>query len=144
MTPAPLSAADAPALAALHAAAFPPAEAWGADAIALMLGLEGGFGFGLADQGFVLARAVAGEAEILTLAVAPPARRRGLAAILLRAAMMEAQYRDAEVMFLEVSDRNTAARGLYAGAGFAQVGRRRRYYADGSDALVLSRRLCAA
>jgi ribosomal-protein-alanine N-acetyltransferase len=144
MTPAPLSATEAPDLAALHAAAFPPAEAWGADAIALMLGLEGGFGFGLAGQGFVLARAVAGEAEILTLAVAPAARRQGVAALLLRAAMMEAQRRDAEAMFLEVSDRNTAARGLYARAGFAQVGQRRRYYADGSDALVLSRRLCAA
>jgi ribosomal-protein-alanine N-acetyltransferase len=144
MTPAPLSATEAPDLAALHAAAFPPAEAWGADAIALMLGLEGGFGFGLAGQGFVLARAVAGEAEILTLAVAPAARRQGVAALLLRAAMMEAQRRDAEAMFLEVSDRNTAARGLYARAGFAQVGLRRRYYSDGSDALVLSRRLCAA
>ena len=144
MMPVPLSAGDAPALAALHAAAFPPAEAWGADAISLMLGLEGAYGFGLDGQGFILARAVAGEAEILTLAVAPEARRRGVAGALLRAAMMEAQYRDALVMFLEVSAANTAARGLYSHAGFAQVGLRRRYYADGSDALVLSRPLSAA
>jgi ribosomal-protein-alanine N-acetyltransferase len=144
MTPAPLSARDAPALAALHAAAFPPAEAWGADAIALMLGLQGGFGFGLDGQGFILARAVAGEAEILTLAVTPAARRQGIAGALLGAAMVEAQYRDATVMFLEVSDNNTAARGLYGQAGFRQIGLRRRYYADGSDALVLSRPLSAA
>ncbi|MBO1073256.1 ribosomal protein S18-alanine N-acetyltransferase [Roseomonas marmotae] len=142
--PEPLGEADAPALAALHASAFPPAEAWGADAIALMLGLEGAFGFGLAGQGFILARAVAGEAEVLTLAVAPAARRRGLAAALLLAAIDEARLRDAEVMFLEVSDSNTAARALYERAGFAQVGLRRRYYADGSDALVLSRCLSAA
>jgi ribosomal-protein-alanine N-acetyltransferase len=144
MTPVPLSVGQAPALAVLHAAAFPPSEAWGADAIALMLGLEGGFGLGLEGRGFILARAVAGEAEILTLAVVPEARRQGVAGALLRAAMMEAQYREAEVMFLEVSATNTAARGLYGQAGFAQVGLRRHYYADGSDALVLSRRLSAA
>jgi ribosomal-protein-alanine N-acetyltransferase len=44
-------------------------------------------------------------------------------------------------MFLEVSERNAAARALYAAAGFAEVGRRRRYYADGADALVLRRDL---
>lgn len=144
MTPAPLSAAEAPALAALHAGAFPPEEAWGADAIGLMLGLEGGFGLGLPGQGFLLARAVAGEAEVLTLAVAPAARRRGVAAALLRTALAEAEARQAAVMFLEVSEHNTAARALYAAAGFNEVGRRRRYYTDGSDALVLSRSLGAA
>ena len=45
--------------------------------------------------------------------------------------------RGAATMFLEVSTRNEAARTLYARAGFTEVGRRARYYADGSDALVL-------
>jgi ribosomal-protein-alanine N-acetyltransferase len=143
-SPAPLGPADAAALALLHASAFPAAEAWGADAIGLMLGLEGGFGLGLAGQGFVLARAVAGEAEVLTLAVAPNARRQGVATGLLRAAMAVAAARQASVMFLEVAESNGAARQLYMAAGFAEVGRRRRYYSDGSDALVLSRRLGAA
>jgi ribosomal-protein-alanine N-acetyltransferase len=44
-------------------------------------------------------------------------------------------------MFLEVSEANGAARALYAAAGFEEAGRRRRYYADGSDALVLRRAL---
>jgi ribosomal-protein-alanine N-acetyltransferase len=44
-------------------------------------------------------------------------------------------------LFLEVSTRNPAARGLYQQSGFQQVGRRRAYYADGSDALVLSKDL---
>jgi ribosomal-protein-alanine N-acetyltransferase len=44
-------------------------------------------------------------------------------------------------MFLEVAEANAAARALYAAAGFAEVGRRRRYYADGGDALVLRRGL---
>lgn len=127
-------------MAALHAAAFPPVDAWGPDALELMLGLDGGFGFLLPGRGFVLARAVAGEAEILTLAVAPEARRQGAGAALLRAAMAEAWARQAEQLFLEVSARNEAARALYAAAGFEAVGRRRHYYTDGADALVLSRR----
>jgi len=144
VTPALLGPADAAALAVLHAGAFPAAEAWGPDAIALMLGLDGGFGLGLAGQGFVLARAVAGEAEVLTLAVAPAARRRGVATALLQAAMRQAAARQAEVMFLEVAESNAAAQALYMAAGFAEVGRRRHYYSDGTDALVLSRRLGAA
>ncbi|MGG5810841.1 GNAT family N-acetyltransferase [Falsiroseomonas sp. CW058] len=131
--------ADAPALAALHALAFPPAERWGAEAIGLMLGMPGAFGLHLPGLGFVLARVAADEAEILTLAVAPSARRQGHGAALLAGAMAGAAARGAAAMFLEVSDRNTPARALYAAAGFATAGRRRRYYADGSDALVLRR-----
>ena len=66
---------EAAVLAALHARAFAPEERWGEAAIRLMLGLEGSFGLlggpAEAPLGFVLARAVAGEAEVLTLAVEP-------------------------------------------------------------------------
>ncbi|MFC7475415.1 GNAT family N-acetyltransferase [Dankookia sp. GCM10030260] len=137
MTLAAAAPADAAALAALHAAAFPPAEAWGVDAIALMLGLPGAYGIWSAGQGFVLARAAGGEAEILTLAVLPAARRQGVGAALLAAALAAAVVRGAAAMFLEVAAGNAAALGLYRGFGFVEVGRRRRYYADGSDALVL-------
>lgn len=134
---------DAAALAALHAAAFPPAEAWGPDALRLMLEMPGAFAL-RAAEGFVLARAVAGEAEILTLAVAPPARRQGLGRALVLAAATGAALRGAEALFLEVSEANAPARALYAALGCAEVGRRRRYYADGSDALVLRLDLRAA
>ncbi len=133
--------ADAGALAALHAAAFPPAEAWGRDAIALMLALPGTFGLHRPGEGFVLARVAAEEAEILTLAVAPGVRRRGTGAALLAAALAQATARGAQEMFLEVSEANGPARALYARAGFTEAGRRRRYYPDGSDALVLRRAL---
>jgi ribosomal-protein-alanine N-acetyltransferase len=132
---------DAPALAALHALAFPPAEAWGPDAMRLMLEMPGAFGLWRPAEGLVLARAATGEAEILTLAVAPAARRRGLGAGLLAAAMQGAILRGAAEMFLEVAAGNAAALALYAAAGFAEVGRRRRYYASGEDALVLRRAL---
>ncbi|WP_043361115.1 GNAT family N-acetyltransferase [Belnapia sp. F-4-1] len=132
---------DAPALAALHALAFPPAEAWGPDAMRLMLEMPGAFGLWYPAEGLVLARAAAGEAEILTLAVAPAARCRGLGAALLGAALQGAVLRGAAEMFLEVAAGNEAALALYAAAGFAGVGRRRRYYANGEDALVLRRSL---
>lgn len=138
---APVTSDEAAALAALHAAAFPPEEAWGPDAIALMLGMPGAFGLCCPGQGFVLARAAGGEAEILTLAVIPAARRRGVGAALLAAALAGAAARGAAAMFLEVAAGNDAARGLYAGLGFAEVGRRRGYYTDGADALVLRRDL---
>jgi ribosomal-protein-alanine N-acetyltransferase len=69
-------------------------------------------------------------------------------AALLDAAMTEAAARGVAAIFLEVSVGNEAARKLYARAGFTEVGRRARYYADGADALVLrsplSRRDAAA
>jgi [ribosomal protein S18]-alanine N-acetyltransferase len=136
-------AADAPTLAALHAAAFPPAQAWGRDSIALMLSMPGAFGLWRDGAGLVLARMAAGEAEILTFGVVPAARRRGHGAALLREALAAARARGAAAMFLEVAAGNTPALALYAREGFAEVGRRRRYYADGADALVLRRDLDA-
>ncbi|MBO0713017.1 MAG: hypothetical protein J2P47_17235, partial [Acetobacteraceae bacterium] len=53
------------------------------------------------------------------------------------AAMAEAARRGAGAMFLEVAVTNGRAQRLYQRAGFAETGRRRRYYADGSDALIL-------
>lgn len=135
--------ADAPALAALHAAAFPPGEAWGRDTIALLLALPGAFGLWREGAGLLLARMAADEAEILTVGVAPEARRRGHGAALLRDAVAAARLKGAGAMFLEVAANNTAGLALYARGGFAEVGRRRRYYTDGMDALVLRRDFAA-
>ncbi|MBE2277446.1 MAG: GNAT family N-acetyltransferase [Rhodobacteraceae bacterium] len=97
------------------------------------------------DAGFLLGRAVAGEAELLTLAVAPEARRRGLGRRLVGRFLYQARLRSAETAFLEVSAENAAALGLYDSAGFRLSGRRRGYYATSEgrriDALVLSRTL---
>jgi len=84
-----------------------------------------------------MGRVAAGEAEVLTLAVHPAARRAGFGAALMRALMAEAARRGGSELFLEVSAGNAAARALYAGLGASVAGRRRRYYPDGSDALVL-------
>jgi [ribosomal protein S18]-alanine N-acetyltransferase len=126
------SASTAP-LAALHAACFE--RAWDAATLSGMLETPGTFAFVHGD-GFVLTRAVADEAEILTLAVRPQARGKGLGRALLQKAINKARDVGAETMFLEVGADNPQALALYAGMGFAKVGARKGYY-DGRDALVL-------
>eukprot|EP01037_Dinobryon_pediforme_P006708 gene6708-6779_t len=120
----------------MHAASFPAGQRWGADAMALQLGLPGAFGFLAGPDGFVIARVAADEAEILTLAVVPASRRAGLATVLLQAANARARKDGATAMLLEVSESNEAARALYTRLGFTQVGRRRGYYGTGKDALL--------
>lgn len=131
----------APLMSALHAAAFPPGERWGAAAMALQLALPGAYGWVKEEAGFVLARVAADEAEILTLAVVPGEQRRGHGRALLDAAMHSARSAGAAAMFLEVADGNEAAVGLYRSAGFVAVGLRPRYYPDGRAACVLRRDL---
>ena len=70
--------------------------------------------------------------------MAPAVRRLGIATALLRGAQAEIAARGGKAVFLEVSVGNLAAQALYRGFGFVEVGRRQRYYADSSDALVLS------
>lgn len=133
----PATSAYATVMAAIHHAAFPIGERWGADAIGLQLGLPGAFGFIDARGGFILARSVADEAEILTLAVDPAAQRSGIGRALIMQAMEAAGSRKVVAMFLEVAQTNDKAQALYTACGFSEVGRRRRYYAHGVDALLL-------
>lgn len=124
-------------MAAIHAAAFPVGARWSKDAIALQLGLVGAFGLIDGAGAFVLARVAADEAEILTLATLPEARRQGLARGLLQAALDKSGARGARAMLLEVGEENLAARALYRGARFIEVGRRADYYGPGRAALIL-------
>jgi ribosomal-protein-alanine N-acetyltransferase len=77
-------------------------------------------------------------AQILTVGVLPPARRRGIGRLLIRELVAEARRRRASEVLLEVREDNEAARRLYAGEGFAVLGRRRGYYEQGRvDAVVM-------
>jgi ribosomal-protein-alanine N-acetyltransferase len=128
-------------LAVLHAEAFAPADRWGARAIALMLGLPGHVALLATTEeeplGFAMGRVAADEAEVLTIAVRPVAQRGGMGRMLMEALAREVSRRGAAALFLEVAETNAAARRLYAALGAAPVGRRRAYYPDGGDALVL-------
>ncbi|MDP3854667.1 GNAT family N-acetyltransferase [Phenylobacterium sp.] len=125
---------EADALAGVHGRAF--SGGWAASEIAGLLDGPGGFALLIEEAeplAFILCRAVAGEAEILTLAVDPAARRRGLALALVEAATGAARMAGAQTLFLEVAHDNAAARGLYAKAGFQEVGLRRGYYDRGPN-----------
>lgn len=134
------------ALAALHAACFTVPRPWTVAEFAELLARADTF---LLQEpaGFLLGRALAGEAELLTLAVASEARRQGTGARLVAQFLAEAAARGADSAFLEVAEDNMAARALYARAGFAPAGRRRGYYRhkDGTttDALVMTSALGA-
>lgn len=101
--------------------------------------VEGGALLGFAEY-----RVVADEAELCELAVAPDARRRGCGRALVEHVAADAAARGARALFLEVRADNRPARALYAAAGFAPVGARRGYYADGVDAALYRRALDAS
>jgi [ribosomal protein S18]-alanine N-acetyltransferase len=132
------------ALATLHHAAFTTPRPWSEAEIA---GLMQGAGvFCLGDtRGFVMGRAIAGEAEVLTLAVAPDHRRQGVARGLMQAFAAHALQASAETAFLEVAADNVAAIALYLSLGYTQAGRRKGYFETpaGSriDALVMAKPL---
>jgi ribosomal-protein-alanine N-acetyltransferase len=124
---------DVETLAQLHAFCFP--DPWHATAIRELFAGPGVFAF-VSAGGFVLARAVSDEAEILTLAVTPAARRQGIGRALVQAAAAYALGLGARSLFLEVATGNDPALRLYTGLGFTAAGRRKAYYGT-EDAHVL-------
>ena len=141
MTIRPACEADVQALVAVHAQSFEH-EVWDASAMVGLLATPGTFA--LIDEnlsGFIMVRVACDESEILTLAVTPAARRRGVARRLVCDSADRATQAGAASMFLEVNSRNNPAIALYKGLGFQEVGVRKAYYAGPhgmrEDALVL-------
>jgi ribosomal-protein-alanine N-acetyltransferase len=88
--------------------------------------------------GYAIAHHAADEAEILNVAVAPTARRRGVGRSLIRALLAALRDRGVRTVYLEVRRSNAAARALYAQLGFHEVTTRRGYYRSPvEDAVVL-------
>lgn len=114
-------------LARLHRAAFTVSRPWSAAEIADLLKSPHVTLF-TDPHGFAMTRLVAGEAELLTVAVDPVHHRKGIAEALLREWLQTLAGR-AETAFLEVAADNTAAHMLYAKLGFTEVARRAGYYA---------------
>lgn len=147
----PAALVHAEVLAGMHRICF--AEPWSPASMAEVLAMPGASGLIAVDggsvvpsagppgpAGFVLWRAAAGEAEILSIAVLPPWRRHGLGGLLLDAALGAARAEGADAMFLEVAADNSTAQALYTGRGFTRAGLRKGYY-GGMDALVLTKTL---
>ncbi len=140
---------DCTVLEDMHAGAF--RHAWSEEDFAGMLSQGNIFGFiarpvGKPKQaaGFVLARLVAGEAEILTIAVSSAFQRRGIGRQLMEGVLRYLHHERAESLFLEVDESNVAAQALYRRLGFTQVGHRPAYYETEqgrSGALVLRKQV---
>lgn len=141
------SAADAAAIARLHAASFH--RGWGEDEIERLL-LDRSILTHRAMirrklAGFIMSRIVGGEAEILSVAVHFAQQGQGLARTLLRLHLGRLAGLGVKTVFLEVDENNEPARRLYRRTGFHEVGRRPGYYADSpsgpATALTLRRDL---
>jgi [ribosomal protein S18]-alanine N-acetyltransferase len=133
--------ADAAAIAALHGVSF--RRGWGEDEILRLL-LERNvvtqrLAAGGKLIGFIMSRLAAGEAEILSVAIAPGWRGRGLSRQLLDLHLRRLAGLGVRAVFLEVGEHNTPACRLYRRAGFKEVSRRQGYYQGGATALVLRR-----
>lgn len=135
--------ADAGDMARVHALAFRPG--WSGSDICELLKSPGVFGLCVDIDatclGMAIVRAMAGEAEILTIGVDPEARRQGIGQAMVEAIAEFCREGNVQHLFLEVAVDNDAAIGLYSRAGFVAAGRRRNYYDRGPlgriDALVL-------
>jgi [ribosomal protein S18]-alanine N-acetyltransferase len=138
---------DAAAFASLHAASFN--RGWSEHEFEQLLTeravIADRLSAGRRSIGFILSRMAADEAEILSVAVAPAWRGRGLARGLLDRHLRRLAGAGMRTVFLEVDEDNAPARRLYARAGFREAGRRARYYprnaGQAASALVLRRDL---
>ena len=146
MTVRPASEADIDAVAASEAANLGP-DAWSHGLVA-----EGVAGrlptvhYLVAEAagrviGHAVVSVVADIAELQRIAVAEELRRTGVATSLLDEVVALAASGGADRLLLEVREDNDAALGFYARQGFVEVDRRRRYYRDGTTAVVLRRGL---
>ncbi|WP_417806720.1 GNAT family N-acetyltransferase [Thioclava sp.] len=128
------------ALAQLHAVCFTTPRPWSQAEFDTLLHARGVFLL-TEPGGFLLGRVIAGEAELLTLAVDPNQRRAGIARALVAAFHEEVKTHEAQTAFLEVADDNIAARALYLATGWIESGRRKAYYnsSDGTrrDAIIM-------
>tara|TARA_R110000850_G_scaffold1550_1_gene8590 strand:- start:9446 stop:9847 length:402 start_codon:yes stop_codon:yes gene_type:complete len=130
-------------MAQIHGAAFTRDRGWSVEEFTDFLS-HPYVGVFAAEDGFALTRTLAGESELLTIAVAPDRQQRGIARDLL-ARWLHAVTPIAETAFLEVAADNSTAIALYERAGFSPTGMRKAYYhrTDGPpvDAVLMSRAL---
>ncbi len=90
-------------------------------------------------RGYLIYHCAGGEAHILSIAVSPDFRRRGIAGRLLKSFHISMIKRGVKEVYLEVRRSNLSALALYASVGYKLIGCRRGYYSDGEDALVMKK-----
>ncbi|MEO3808903.1 ribosomal protein S18-alanine N-acetyltransferase [Sphaerisporangium sp. B11E5] len=133
---------DLPAVLAIERATF-PSDAWSEGMLRgelhdqprtrhYIVAIEG-------DEivGYAGLAAAGDQADVQTIAVASGRQRTGIGSAMLRELLAEAERRAVTAVFLEVRADNPAAQAMYEGFGFERIGLRRRYYDDGTDAIMM-------
>lgn len=141
--------ADLDSLFALDQQCFPPEIAYSAGELRYFLETKDALALiaarGEQIDGFIIAQQCRGnpafQARIITMDVAPARRRLGLASLLMHAAETELRAAHVVTVRLEVAVSNLAAQSFYRKFGYESIGRRKRYYPTGEDALVMQKRL---
>ena len=138
----PATSADADGILALETALF-GADAWSASSVlAELTAPDRSCAVAVSDGqviGYVLTLRSGDVVDLQRIGVDPARQRQGVATALLEAALEQAHDDGADAMLLEVSEANGPALAFYAREGFVEIDRRRRYYRDGTDALILRR-----
>ena len=139
----------APDIAGLHAGLFD--EPWDATAIAKLLEHPGATtliakaGFPKASVGFVMGQIAADDAEVLSMGVTKEWQANGLAKKLMEGLERALKRSGVKRLFLEVAEDNPSALAVYKTRGFAEITRRKAYYArtggPAVDAIVMSKNL---
>ena len=128
-------------MSALHHAAFVGGRGWSAQEITDLLSNQHTDAL-IRPHGFAIFRSLAGESELLTIAVDPGQQRQGIGRDLMHLWLEQITGR-ADTAFLEVAADNQAARALYDSLGFCISGTRHGYYARATggpvDALLMRR-----
>lgn len=94
----------------------------------------------VSQNGFAVWRNVADESEIITIGVAPDARRNGIASAMLVIIEKNIKNQGVKKIFLEVASNNIAGKKLYENNGYKVVGTRPKYY-DGIDAILMTKEI---
>ena len=137
----PAQLADIPELAELEPRCF--SDPWSAAGFREMLSAP--YIMGLIAEGksrkiagYLVARVIEDEGEILNLAVEPEKRRKGIGGLLLESGLDTLKTLGVQAVFLEVRVSNQAAIDLYLSKGFRPIGHRHGYYRRPvEDAMVL-------
>ncbi|MBQ7185741.1 MAG: ribosomal protein S18-alanine N-acetyltransferase [Alphaproteobacteria bacterium] len=123
-------------IAELHKLCFPH-KPWSADDFGELK--KSGCEIVASQNGFIVWRTVLDESEIITIGVHPDARGTGIAIAMIGLMENEIKKNGASKIFLEVSHTNTPAIKLYEKCGFGQIGKRKNYYSDGTDAILMQK-----
>ncbi|MGI5284166.1 ribosomal protein S18-alanine N-acetyltransferase [Nonomuraea polychroma] len=141
-----MTAADLPAVMAIERATF-PLDAWSEGMMRGELDdmpRSRHYVVALVDEeivGYAGLAAAADQADVQTIAVLDKHQGTGIGSAMLTELLAEAHRRGAREVFLEVRADNPRAQAVYRHFGFEEIGTRRRYYDDGTDAIMMRRKL---